>query len=199
MNESDEHARKFGEAVHKMVTSMPPAWNCLNCGKENQSSRALCWNCATKKDGTPSENPENLKRPYERSSMPDLVAETQMNGETKSKHISDSIEVRSLLSRYWDAYVVARVTVGLGEIIKVVGLVMAVLIVLASLLISGQVGGFVTSLLGIIGAVFIGGQFYLLGLIVMAQGQILKASLDSAVNSSPFLNNEHRAKIMSLK
>jgi hypothetical protein len=49
---------------------------------------------------------------------------------------------------------------------------------------------------GLIGAVFVGGQFYLLGLIVMAQGQILKASLDGAVNSSPFLQNEQRAKIM---
>jgi len=31
-----------------------------------------------------------------------------------------------------------------------------------------------------------------------AQGQIVKATLDTAVNSSPFLSNEERAKIMSL-
>jgi hypothetical protein len=47
-------------------------------------------------------------------------------------------------------------------------------------------------------AIFVGIQFYLLGVLVSAQGQILKASLDSAVNGSPFLTNEQRAKIMSL-
>jgi hypothetical protein len=39
---------------------------------------------------------------------------------------------------------------------------------------------------------------YVLGILVSAQGQILKASLDNAVNGSPFLTNEHRAKVMSL-
>lgn len=131
-----------------------------------------------------------------KSSVPPMESRSSM---PRSR---DGIEVRALMSRYWDAYVVARVTVGLGEIIKAVAVVLAVLIVLATLLIAGQVGGgggVVTFLLGVISAAFVGGQFYLLGLIVMAQGQILKASLDSAVNSSPFLQNEHRAKIMSLK
>jgi len=115
--------------------------------------------------------------------------------------VSEGVEVKSLMSRYWDAYVVARVTVGLGEVIKVIAVVLAALIALGALLIAGQVGGggVVVFFLGVIGAAFVGGQFYLLGVIVMAQGQILKASLDGAVNSSPFLQNEHRAKIMSLK
>ena len=119
-----------------------------------------------------------------------------------SKPLSEGVEVKSLMSRYWDAYAVARVTAGLGEVIKGIAAVLAILIALGALLIAGQVGGsgaIVTFFLGVIGAAFVGGQFYLLGVIVMAQGQILKASLDGAVNSSPFLQNEHRAKIMSLK
>jgi len=89
-----------------------------------------------------------------------------------------------------------------GDVIKVAAMVLAALIVFGALLSAGQIGGagaIVTFFLGVIGAAFVGGQFYLLGVIVMAQGQILKASLDCAVNSSPFLQNEHRAKIMSLK
>ena len=40
--------------------------------------------------------------------------------------------------------------------------------------------------------------FFVLGVLVSAQGQILRATLDSAVNSSPFLTNDQRASIMKL-
>ncbi|MFZ1006688.1 MAG: hypothetical protein WAN65_07625, partial [Candidatus Sulfotelmatobacter sp.] len=40
--------------------------------------------------------------------------------------------------------------------------------------------------------------FFVLGTIVCAQGQILLAGLDSAVNNSPLLDNSQRATIMSL-
>ena len=48
-------------------------------------------------------------------------------------------------------------------------------------------------------AAFVGILLFVLGTLVAAQGQILKAALDSAVNSSPFLNDPDRAEIMSLK
>jgi hypothetical protein len=114
----------------------------------------------------------------------------------------ESREVKTLMSRYWDAYVVARVTVGVGEGIKAIAIGLAALIVLGALLVAAQAssgGAIVIFLARVIAAAAVGGQFYLLGLIVMAQGQILKSSLDGAVNTSPFLENEHRAKIMSLK
>jgi hypothetical protein len=44
----------------------------------------------------------------------------------------------------------------------------------------------------------VGLLFYLLGVLVAAQGQILLASLDSAVNSSPLLTNDQKAEILSL-
>jgi hypothetical protein len=37
-----------------------------------------------------------------------------------------------------------------------------------------------------------------LGVVISAQGQLLKASIDGAVNTSPFLVDDQRAKIMSL-
>ena len=40
--------------------------------------------------------------------------------------------------------------------------------------------------------------FYVVGVIVSAQGQILKAGLDTSVHTSPFVSNDDKAKIMSL-
>jgi hypothetical protein len=40
---------------------------------------------------------------------------------------------------------------------------------------------------------------YVFGILISAQGQILQATLDSAVNSSPFLTDEMRAEMMSLR
>jgi hypothetical protein len=48
-------------------------------------------------------------------------------------------------------------------------------------------------------AAFVGILLFVLGPLVAAQGQILKAALDSAGNSSPFLSDPDRAEIMSLK
>jgi len=111
-----------------------------------------------------------------------------------------SHQISALMKRYKDAYVVAKVTDGFGGLIKGIGLVTAALLVLVGLLIAanGREATFALGVVGICFGIFVGLLFYLLGVLVSAQAQILKASLDSAVNSSPFLVNEHRAKIMSL-
>jgi hypothetical protein len=107
------------------------------------------------------------------------------------------------MNRYKDAYVVARVTNGFGGMIKAIGIVIAALLILIGfMIVNGGNGsrdptsalGAITIICGIIAGIW----FYIIGVLVSAQGQILKASLDGAVNSSPFLTNEHRAKIMSL-
>ena len=187
-------------------------WTCAECGKANRDVYTECGNCTARRDGGPPGNPQAFEAVTRRSAKQGPVEVADNSGVAEpptqsptSKFQTETVEAKALLSRYWDAYLVARMTVGLGEIIKVIAVVFAVLIMLAALLIAGQAsqssGGtaVVTFFLGVIGAAFVGGQFYLLGIIVMAQGQILKASLDSAVNSSPFLQNEQRAKIMSLK
>jgi len=107
-----------------------------------------------------------------------------------------------LISRYGDAYTVARVTVGFCDVNKIIGMVLAGLIALATLIVASQGEGglsFAMFLMGMLFAAFVGVLFYLSGVMVSAQGQILKASLDGAVNSCPFLTNEQRAQIMSLR
>ncbi len=98
-----------------------------------------------------------------------------------------------VVNRYSNAYLIARAIVGFGSAIKIVGVVLGVLIFLASLLASGQY-----FLVGLLFGAVIGTLFFLLGIFVSAQGEILKATLDTAVNTSPFLTNDHRARIMSL-
>lgn len=113
-----------------------------------------------------------------------------------------SNQVSALMHRYSDAYIVASATNGFGGLIKGIGVLIAILLIVIGLgfISQGRFGdatfalGVVTSVAGILAGVW----FYIVGVLVAAQGQILKASLDSAVNGSPFLKNEHKAKIMSL-
>lgn len=118
-----------------------------------------------------------------------------------------SRRVSALMRRYKDAYIVARVTNGFGGMLKTTGIVIVVLLALIGfMVISGMRGPMDTTsiievvavIFGIIIGIITGAWFYIIGVLVSAQGQTLKASLDSAVNSSPFLTNEHKAKIMSL-
>jgi len=50
-------------------------------------------------------------------------------------------------------------------------------------------------LLGVVVAV----PIFVLGVLVAAQGQVLKATLDTAVHSSPFLTKEEMARVMGIK
>jgi len=108
----------------------------------------------------------------------------------------------SMMSRYRDAYNVARVIVGIGSFIKGLGIVLAILIALGGFIAAGQtrieMQAVFLGLGGILWAGIVGVCFYIGGVLISVQGQILKASLDGAVNSSPFLSDEHKAKVMSL-
>ncbi len=113
-----------------------------------------------------------------------------------------SNQISALVTRYKDAYLVATVTDGFGKLIKGVGIIVGGLLVLAGFMFigNGRIGDatFALGVVAIAFGIFVGVLFYLLGVLVSAQGQILKASLDSAVNNSPFLANKDRAKIMLL-
>jgi hypothetical protein len=113
-----------------------------------------------------------------------------------------SRQATALIERYKDAYLVARFVNGFGSLIKGIGIVAAILSILVGiiLVVNGSLGdavfamGIVLIFFGLLMGIF----SYFFGVLVSAQGQILKASLDGAVNSSPFLTNEHRVEIMSL-
>jgi hypothetical protein len=101
--------------------------------------------------------------------------------------------------RYRDAYLVARATTAIGGVVKMVAIALGVLIVLPALGL-GSAGGkgaeafFAGLVFGAVAAV----PIYILGVLVSAQGEVLKATLDTAVHGSPFLLKEDMARVMSL-
>ena len=104
-----------------------------------------------------------------------------------------SLGGHSVLSRYLDLYRIARLLVKIGDIVKVIGIVIGIGIPLLFLL-GGIDVAVVSSVLGTI----VGGIIYLLGILIAAQGQILLAQADSAVHTSPFMTDEEKAKVMSI-
>jgi hypothetical protein len=174
-------------------------WICQGCGKDNRGDRTNCWHCGVGRDGSLPANAAVAGEVRNRAPESHAPAAAQ---QFESKSLPEGVEARALMSRYEDAYKVARVTVSFGDVIKIIGMVLAGVIVLLTLIAAGQTEGglsFAMFLMGLVFAAFVGVLFYLFGVMVSAQGQILTASLDGAVNSSPFLTNEHRAKIMSLR
>ena len=82
---------------------------------------------------------------------------------------------------------------------KGVGIIGAIIVILIAVTASQSVASAGVALLG--GVIFGGiwfGLFFVLGILVSAQGQILKATLDSAVNTSPFLTNDEKAKVIDI-
>ena len=116
--------------------------------------------------------------------------------------VSDSLGP-SACRRYQDAYLVARTTVTIGAAVKVVGIVLGLLIVLAAVILGNILGNQLEKTLqsfvcGVLLGAVVGIPIYVLGVLVSAHGQVLKATLDTAVHGSPFLKQEDMARVMSL-
>lgn len=121
--------------------------------------------------------------------------------------------VSAVGSRYSDAYIVARTIDGFGTALKYVGLGLGSLMAFAAVastttlpwVMPGSLGivRFVAAAIvagigvGIAGCV--GSAFYVLGTLSAAQGQILTAALDTAVNTSRLLSADDCAQILSLR
>jgi hypothetical protein len=175
---------------------------CLACGNDIDNGRGHAWNCSTK------EVRET------RESQPLVSVEASV--------ASSGLHSRSpFVARYLDLYRTARLLVGLGTTVKGIGIVAAIVIFLFWLIVgfvalsqspasspfgpspatesaAQTVTFFVCIVIGAIFGALVGGLFFLLGVLISAQGQLLKAHADSAVHTSPFLSDEERAAAMSL-
>lgn len=118
------------------------------------------------------------------------------------------------MKRYWSAYLVARTTAGIGRAIKIFAFVSGITVTVIGLYVGQQDYGSPNPIFQygefavgpnhifqfgglVLGAVIVV-PLYVLGVLVAARGQMLKASLDEAVHTSPFLTDEQRAAVMSL-
>lgn len=102
-----------------------------------------------------------------------------------------------MYNRYTDAYRVANLTEGVGKTTQFIGILLGVLVLLAGLSSRDSLGGG-SAVAGILAALVVGGGFFLMGVFISASGQILRATVDSAVNTSPFWSNDEKAMIMSI-
>ncbi len=111
--------------------------------------------------------------------------------------------------RYTDAYRIARVIVTAGTALKIVGAVSGVLfwIFISSIGIfafgdPGDPRSVQVVVMFVITGIVLGCLvfiiFFVWGIVVSANGQHLKAALDHAVHTSPFLSHEQKAAVMSL-
>jgi hypothetical protein len=96
-----------------------------------------------------------------------------------------------VVSRYRDAYRMGTVIVGFGTVIKFGGAGLGLLVTLI-----GAAQGF--TLGGLLLGATLGVLFWVVGVIVSAQGQMLRAQLDTAVSTSPFLSDTERAEAMGI-
>jgi hypothetical protein len=119
--------------------------------------------------------------------------------EPKGRPVTPDDVAAAASRRYQDAYLVARTTTGIGGAVKIIGIVLGVLILLAVVIIGSQTDKVLQSFgAGLLVGAVVAVPLYVLGVLVSAAGQALKATLDTAVHSSPFLKKEDVAKVMSL-
>ena len=189
----------------------PVIGQCRKCKSDIYESHEYVW-CVV--CNAPISDDVNARRkPNKNSAGNNASVNVNVTNETAQQPApKNSSRTSALLYRYNDAFLVAKATTGIGTTIKVVGFVLAALIVLGSFIFAGTVSStssnigkndtsgisFFIIVIGIYNAVLVGFIFYVIGVIVSAQGQILKASLDNTVGNSPFLTNDLKAKIMSL-
>jgi hypothetical protein len=164
---------------------------CPKCGKsiDETHENSWCTEC-----GEPL--PEGIK-----SLLPKLVALRAASSAVASGDDSASANTQSsspIVNRYRDAYRVGAALVGVGNAIKLVGAVLAGIIVLGSMSSANSPFGSGALVPGIFLAAVVGVLCWVCGVMVAAQGQILQATLDTAVASSRFLTDPERADAMGL-
>jgi len=154
-------------------------WKCPKCKEESEDNFDSCWSCGTARDGAPAAEPFTKVSP-----VPSSVSSASKIGGS------------SVMSRYTDAYRVARVVTAFGATVKIIAFIIGGVILLAGCAAASQSGMF--AMAGIVVAAVVSIPIYILGVLVSAQGQILKATLDTAVYSSPLLTKDEMRHIMSL-
>ncbi len=125
------------------------------------------------------------------------VGSSPTQGAATGTLVSTSPDGSSMMSRYRDAYLHARTVTAFGATVKGLAYLFWGIIVIIGLLASQSYG-----FLPLLGSVFLGGflavPVYVLGVLVSAQGQMVKATLDTAVNSSQLITKDEMRTIMSL-
>jgi hypothetical protein len=124
------------------------------------------------------------------------------------------VNAEGLTRRYSSAYLVARATITGGQVIKLIAVIVGLIISLGGGSVAflniplgkyqdmpfSNMGTLIGVLFGVaIVAFILSLPFYILGILVQAQGQVLIAILDGTVHTSPFLTDEQKASVMNIE
>lgn len=185
---------------------------CPTCGMSLAATARFCGQCGNavetdqpdvKTSGTEpvASKPVNNTQPVTEPIVKEAVASTMNLKATSTERLdTPSPWTAAAMKRYESAYRIARLTDMAGHLFKA----LAVFMGLGALLVFGfgiktdylEKGFAAMVALLVAGAAFL--VFFAVGLMVSAQALNLRADLDSAVHSSPFLTGEQKARAMSL-
>ncbi len=170
---------------------------CQSCGSNTPDSGKFCQRCGASMDDLSAFSTVAV------NTMPPPVIQSQINtsDDTAQSVRKEADQARSkvVMGRYKDAYFVSRSIVGIGTLVKVIGVIVGiVLFVIQSATASYLFRSDAAIVMSFTTSFIAGLVIYIVGVIVSAQGQMLKASLDSAVHSSPFLDDDQRVRVMSI-
>jgi hypothetical protein len=84
--------------------------------------------------------------------------------------------------KYEDAYRVAEGAIMLGRVVKMIGFVFAAIGLVIALV--GGIGGAAVFMVALLIAIIVGLAGYVAGVFITAQGQMIRATLDIAVNTA---------------
>ena len=153
---------------------------CPHCGTENRSDQFFCTACR-----------KNLTvAPAGLAAAEDVVSEAR----------SPTAEPpATLATRYQDAYRQARVLMGAGGIVKTLAVLLGLQVGIGLTLWGGWASELWLSLLiGVFVGSVVATLVYPVGVLISALGQILMATLDGAVNSSPLLDDGQKASVIGV-
>jgi hypothetical protein len=152
-------------------------WKCARCSEVIEDQFEKCWKCGVARaSGMEIETAESSVRPT-------LQMETDSGGQP-------SISIAT--TRYSDAYRVAKGIIAQGNSVKKLAVGLGVVIVIGSIFAAWAVKTPLIVAGGVVIALVLGYNLYLVGVLIVAQGQLLLATLDTAVNTSALLSERDR-------
>ena len=126
--------------------------------------------------------------------MNDNVAASNQN---QSRPQAPRSASHRMTSRYRDAYAMSRVLNGFGGLVKIISYVLLAFAALVAFGVAVSVGFVSGAGIAVVG-ILLSLQLYLVGILFGALGQLLKAALDTAVNTSPFLTKDEMRAMLFL-